>query len=233
VAEYDLFDIIHTTRAMRRLKPDPVPDELIYTILEAGLCAPSGGNRQPARFLVVKDRAVKEQIQPYYLRAYEELVGPLYAASKPPPNMTGDAYARQQSAVAHLSEHLHEAPVWIVPCADPRDELLSRAYSSDRVPPHQKGASIYPAVENMLLAARAVGLGAVLTTRHLVFQKEVEAILGLPEGVESYAIVPIGYPLGQFGPVRRADVNEVIYLDHWGSAHPPLTPASQPAAISA
>lgn len=208
----DLFDIIHTTRAMRRLKPDPVPDELIHQILEAGVCAASGGNRQHWRFLVIKDRAIKEQVQRYYKRALDEVVGPRYRNSEPPPGVTREQYNRQHDAVTYLTEHFHEAPVWIVACLD----------EGQQTPTRSSGASIYPAVQNMLLAARALGLGATLTTRHLLYEKEVEAILGLPPGVRSYAILPIGYPLGRFGPVRRAPLKEIVYLDHWGQSYPGL-----------
>jgi nitroreductase len=83
-------------------------------------------------------------------------------------------------------------------------------------PDRSTGAHIYPAVQNMLLTARALGLGATLTTRHLLYEKETEAALGLPEGVHSYAIVPIGYPLGKFGPVKRGPLNEIVYQDRWG-----------------
>ena len=81
------------------------------------------------------------------------------------------------------------------------------------------GSSIYPAVENMLLAARALGLGATLTTLHLVFEKEAEAALGLPPNVHSYALLPIGYPMGRFGPVRRTALSDVVYEDRWGQAY--------------
>jgi nitroreductase len=208
----DLFDIIHTTRAMRRLKPDPVPDELIRQILEAGVCAASGGNRQHWRFLVIKDRAIKEKVQHYYKRAFDEVVGPRYRTSAPPPGVTREQYDRQHAAVAYLTEHFHEAPVWIVACLD----------EGTATPTRGSGASIYPAVQNMLLAARALGLGATLTTRHLQYEKEVEAILGLPPGVHSYAILPIGYPMGRFGPVRRAPLRDIVYLDRWGQAYPAL-----------
>ena len=91
----------------------------------------------------------------------------------------------------------------------------------DKSPPNRaSGASIYPAVQNMLLAARALGLGATLTTRHLLYEKESEAALGLPQGVHSYAILPIGYPMGTFGPVGRGPLNEIVYEDRWGNPYP-------------
>ena len=204
-----LFEIIETTRAMRRLKPDPVPDELIRKILQAGQCAANGGNTQRWRFLVIKDASIKKKVQIWYKRAFDEVIGPRYLTSAPPPGVTKERYLRQHAAVEYLTEHFHEAPVWIVAC-------LEEATPSTRF----SGASIYPAVQNMLLAARALGLGATLTTRHLLYEKEAEAALGLPPGVHSYAILPIGYPMGRFGPVGRGPLAEIVYQDRWGQPYP-------------
>lgn len=208
----DLFEIIPTTRAMRRLKTDPVPDELVRKILEAGVCAASGGNNQRWRFMVIKDRAIKEKVQVWYQKAFDEVVGPRYRGSEPPPGSNPARYRRQHNAVEYLTEHYHEAPIWIVACQNDGDEPPTRS----------SGASIYPAVQNMLLTARALGLGATLTTRHLRHEKEVEAILGLPPGVHSYAILPIGYPIGNFGPVGRGPLADVVYQDRWGEPYPGL-----------
>jgi nitroreductase len=204
----DVLEIIRTTRAMRRLKPDPVPDEMIRTILQSAICAPNGGNTQTWRFLVVKDPEIKKAVQVHYKRALDEVIGPRYASAAPPPGATKEGYHRQHTAVEYLTEHFHEAPVWIVACIDHGEDPPNRA----------SGASIYPAVQNMLLTARALGLGATLTTRHLFYEKESEAALGLPPGVHSYAILPIGYPMGKFGPVGRGDLAQFVYLDRWGEA---------------
>ena len=205
----DLFHIMQTTRAMRRLKPDPVPDELILRILQAGQWAANGGANQRWRFLVIKDRSIKERVQVWYRKAFDEVVGPRYRGSEPPPGSSPGRYRRQHDAVEYLTEHYHEAPVWIVACQDDGEETPTRS----------AGASIYPAVQNMLLAARALGLGATLTSRHLRHEKEVEEILGLPPGVHSYAILPIGYPMGNFGPVRRGPLADVVYQDRWGEPY--------------
>jgi nitroreductase len=205
----DIFDIIHTTRAMRRLKPDPVPDDLIRKILEAGVCAANGGNYQRWRFMVVKDTATKKAVQVWYKKAFDEVVGPRYANSPPPPGVSKEKYARQHHAVEYLTEHFHEAPVWIVACLD----------EGKNTPTRTSGASIYPAVQNMLLAARALGLGSTLTTRHLLYAKEAEAALGLPEGVHSYAILPIGWPMGKFGPVGRTRLEDVVFNERWGQPY--------------
>jgi nitroreductase len=204
-----LFEIMHTTRAMRRLKPDPVPDALIRQILEAGICAPNGGNTQRWRFLVIKDPQIKRNVQAFYKRAFDEVVGPRYLGSAPPPGVSKDAYVRQHAAVEYLTDHFHEAPVWIVACLEEGSAPSTR----------WSGASIYPAVQNMLLAARALGLGATLTTRHLLYEKETEAALGLPPGVHSYAILPIGYPMGKFGAVGRGPLAEIVYEDRWGKPY--------------
>ncbi len=207
----NVFEIMQTTRSMRRLKPDPVPDELIRKILEAGACAANGGNTQRWRFLVIKDPAIKKAVQVWYKKAFDEVIGPRYASSAPPPGVTAERYQRQHGAVEYLTEHFHEAPVWIVACIE------------DKSPPNRvSGASIYPAVQNMLLATRALGLGSTLTTRHLLYEKEAEAAMGLPEGVHSYAILPIGYPMGKFGSVGRGALADIVYQDKWGQTYPGL-----------
>ena len=207
----DVFEIIQTTRSMRRLRPDPVPDELIRKILQAGASAANGGNTQRWRFLVIKDPAIKKAVAAYYKRAFDEVVGPRYSTSAPPPGVSAERYQRQHGAVQYLTEHFHEAPVWIVACIE------------DAAPPTRwSGASIYPAVQNMLLAARALGLGSTLTTRHLLHEKEAEAALGLPPGVHSYAILPIGWPVGRFGPVGRGALADIVYQDRWGQPYPGL-----------
>jgi len=110
-------------------------------------------------------------------------------------------------AAQYLADHIHEAPVWIVPCMQGANSTRTA------------GSSIYPAVQNMLLAARALGLGATLTTLYLNFEKEVEAGLGLPPDVHSYALIPVGYPMGRFGPVRRVPLADVTYGDRWGQPY--------------
>jgi len=204
----ELFDIMESCRAMRRLKPDPVPDDLINKILQAGICAPNGGNTQRWRFMVIKDAAIKKAVQVFYKRAFDEVIGPRYLASAPPPGVTKERYLRQHKAVEYLTDHFHEAPVWIVACLEDGDN-----------PGRAAGSSIYPAVQNMVLAARALGLGTTLTTRHLLYEKEAEAALGLPKGVHSYAILPIGWPMGKFGPVRRGPLGDIVYQDRWGARY--------------
>ena len=206
----DLFETMENCRAMRRLKPDPVPDELIGKILQAGTCAPSGGNAQKWRFLVIKDRKIKEGAAAWYKKAYDEIIGPRYSTVAPPPGVSPEKFKRQHDAVHYLTDHFAEAPVWIVACLQ----------SATNPPGAGAGASIYPAVQNMILACRALGLGTTLTTRHTGYEKEVDEAMGIPKGYKSYAILPIGYPMGRFGPVGRGPLSEVVYLDGWGKSYP-------------
>jgi nitroreductase len=205
----DLFEIIHTTRSMRRLKPDLVPPELINQILEAGLAAPPAGNMQSWRFLVIRDQAIKDAVAYKYRRIWRETAGPWYrsgapGSGAPAPGLPRDRYDRMLDAAEYLADHIHEAPVWIVPC------LLTQTRT------WESGSCIYPAVQNMLLAARALGLGATLTTLYQCEEKDADAMLGLPQGAHSYAILPIGYPLGKFGPVARTALEDVVFADRWG-----------------
>lgn len=202
-----LFDIMRTTRSMRRLKPDPIPQGLLDKVLEAGTWAANGGNMQNWRFLVIRDPAIKQAVAAYYQRAWHEIVAPRYRSGGPAPGTTPERFARMLAAAEYLADHFAEAPVWIVPCM------------TGAAPRRTTGASIYPAVQNMLLAARALGLGATLTTLYLQFEKEAEAAMDLPPDVHSYAILPLGYPMGRFGPVRRATLADVVYDDRWGQPY--------------
>jgi nitroreductase len=176
-----LFEILQTTRSMRRLKPDPVPAALIRKILEAGVSAPSGGNMQRWRFLVIRDPEIKKTVRAYYKRAWDEVVSPRYRAGDPAPGTSPERFTRMLDAAQYLADHIHDAPVWIVPCMQGAS------------PTHTAGSSIYPAVQNMLLAARALGLGATLTTLYLSFEREVETALGLPADVHS-DVTPVSHP---------------------------------------
>ena len=112
----NVFEIMATTRSMRRLKPDPVPAPLIRKILEAGVSAPSGGNMQRWRFLVIRDPKIKQTVGAYYKRAWDEVVAPRYRAGEPAPGTSQERFARMLDAAQYLADHIHEAPVWIVPC---------------------------------------------------------------------------------------------------------------------
>jgi nitroreductase len=159
------------------------------------------------RFLVVRDPKLKETVGALYKRAWDEQVAPRYRSGDPAPGTSRKRFERMLAAAEYLANHIHEAPVWIVPCLE------------GGTPTRTSGSSIYPAVQNMLLAARALGLGATLTTLYLNFEEEAEAALGLPPNVYSYALLPIGYPMGRFGPVRRIALADIVYEDRWGEPY--------------
>src|SRR5438045_4744145 len=194
-----LFEIMQTTRSMRPVKPDPLPAALIRKILEAGVSAPSGGNMQRWRFLVVRDPEIKKTVGADDKRPWDEVVSTRYRAGEPAPVTSRERFERMLDAAQYLADHIHEAPVWIIPCMQ------------GETPTRTAGSSIYPAVQNMLLAARVLGLGATLTTLYLNFEREIEAAFGLPADWHSYAILPIGYPIGRFGPVRRIALSDVVF----------------------
>src|SRR5947208_14901757 len=143
----DLFEIVRTTRSMRWLKPDPVPNELIRKILEAGVCAPSGGNMQRWRFLVIRDPKVKETVGALYKRAWDQQVAPRYRSGEPAPGMSRERFLRLLDAAEYLAAHIHDAPVWIVPCL------------AGGTPIRTSGSSIYPPVQNPVLAPAPFGHG--------------------------------------------------------------------------
>jgi nitroreductase len=213
MTEPGIFEIMFSTRSMRRLKPDPVPDEILYRILDAGIRAPSGGNTQHWRFVVVKDPQVKQQVQQVYQKGWNE-VQAMYRTRTAPEHMEEGKFRRLLVAAAYLAEHLAEAPVLLFACLKERPMPPQLAAKLARL----SGSSIYPAVQNILLACRALGLGATLTTVISLYDDELKPILQLPADISTYALIPIGYPLGKFGPVQRLAVENVTCVDRWGSA---------------
>lgn len=197
----DLFEAISTLRAMRRLKPDPVSDAQLWTILDAAVKAPSGANRQPWNFLVIRDPDTKRKLAQYYLDGWNRIYGPLrdFALANP-------ATAGTYRSAAHLAQHLAEVPVLI----------LATVQVQAIAPGSPPGASIYPAVQNLMLAARALGLGTTLTTLHREHEAEVKELLGIPEGVDTMALIPVGWPQGKFGPPPRLPVEQFTYWERWG-----------------
>jgi nitroreductase len=228
MAEIGLFEAMYTARALRRLKPDPVPEDLITKVLEAGTQAPSGGNAQNWIFIVVRDQAQRHRLGAVYRKASDE-VAEIYAARGRPAHMTDGQFKRFLEAGRHLWEHLADAPVLLVPCLRKRDmpprealpDFVARRYDDHLAYQEQiRGSSIYPAVQNIILACRALGLGTVITTNHVLYQGDVRQILGLPGDVSTFALMPIGYPLGRYGPLSRRPVSEVAFADRWGKAWP-------------
>jgi nitroreductase len=226
--EIGLFEAIYSARSMRRLKPDPVPEELITKILDAAIRAPSGGNAQNWAFVVVRDPEQRRQLGMIYRRA-SDIAEAMYAARGRPAHLTERQFARLMAAGAHLWQHIGEAPVLLVPCGrhpvlPPREALapdIAARWEDEVVYAERiRGASIYPAVQNIILACRALGLGTTITTNHIRSEEEVKAVLDIPEDVATFALMPIGWPLDRFGPVTRRPLAEIAHADRWGAAWP-------------
>jgi nitroreductase len=220
----DLFEIVYSAGSIRRLRPDPVPDELITKILDAAVRAPSGSNAQSWLFIVAKDAKIRSQLGAVYKKASAILMN-LYAGAPRPAHMDERKYQRFMESVTHLFEHMGDAPVLLVPCLKasmwtaasnlPAD-VKARMATTARL----AGSSIYPAVQNVILACRAFGLGTVLTTIHAFFEEDVREILKLPTDVQTYALMPIGYPQGHHYPVKRKPLGEVVRLDRFDNPWP-------------
>ena len=204
----DFFDVVTTQRAMRRLKPEAIPDEIIRRIMDAAICAPSGGNRQNWSFVVVGDQVKRARLGELYREAWGELMKvPYYAsASKEPANSPA---GKMLASARHLAEHLGEAPVIVLACVA-LDPGVKASLTT--------GASIYPAVQNIMLAARALGIGSCITTIHRFRDAQVKELLGIPTDLETAALIPLGYPLGKFGRPPRRPLHEVAFADRWGRA---------------
>jgi len=197
-----LLEGIRTTRAIRRLKPDPVPAELIRKVCEAGTYAPSGGNRQPWYFIAVMEKERREYIAGLYTQTFKRYITPAIEAAKDP--AYPDAKRRNMKAAIYLAEHLHEVPVHLFVAGWTRRGT-------------QQSQALYPAIQNILLACRAVGLGASLTTAHRAFGKEIDEYLRLPEETPSCALIPIGWPKGKYGRPPRKSVDECLYFEKFSA----------------
>lgn len=204
----DVFQAMAEMRAMRRLKPDPIPREEIEEIIRYATHAPSGSNAQGWRFIVVTDAEKKQKIGNLYNAAVKRYLD--VANTAPQPHQTHDEWLALKKAVRWQAEHLHEAPALIFPCLRNSRRGLGHPAGARGL-----GASIYPAIQNLLLACRAKGIGATLTTLHFTDEAEVDKILRLPEDAATFALIPIGYPMGKFGPTKRVSVSEVIGWDGW------------------
>ncbi len=210
-----VFEAMHTCRAIRYLKPDPVPDELIRKILDAAIRAPNGSNRQSWHFLVIKDAATRKMLQEHYKRAFEAYAA-MTASAPPRPGVSVATMERIRKSAVHLADHLHEAPVLIMPLLVNEQGTIRGDGPLQSMARKSIYSSIYPAVQNILLACRALGLGACLTTLHLMYEEEIAKVLGFPPNVESMCLIPIGWPAAKLGSVTRVPVEEVSSLDRYG-----------------
>jgi len=195
-----LLEGIRTTRAIRRLRPDPVPRALIRKVCEAGTFAPSGGNRQPWLFIAVTHPERRRWLADRYRPAFHRYIqGALEAATSAD---YPEAKRRNMRAAIHLADHLDEVPV----------HLFVAGWTRRGQPQLQ---ALFPAVQNVLLACRAVGLGASLTTLHMTFGKEVDEWLGLPAGCPTCAMLPIGWPAGKYARPNRRSVDESLSFERY------------------
>jgi nitroreductase len=197
----DFFDVARTQRAMRRLHTDAISEDDLWTILETAIMAPSGGNVQPWNFVVIRDAEKKRKIGEWYLEAWDKTYGPARQAMQANP-----AGARTFSSADYLANHIAEAPVLVLATIKKGMQTIGPTL----------GASIYPAVQNLMLAARALGLGSTLTTLHKLHEADVKELLGIPDDVETMALIPIGKPKGKFGTPERLPAEKVVYWDAWG-----------------
>lgn len=189
-------EAIYSLRAIRRLRPDPIPDEDLRIVLDAARQAPNGGNVQPWHFLVVTDPEVRAAFAPLYREAWW---AKRHDAGYHGPEDLPDNYR----PAMRLADEIGEAPALVLLCATARGSFAA--------------ASIIPAVQNLLLAARALGIGGTITTLHPTVEERVHELLGIPAEAQVVYCVPLGYPRGRFGPVRRKPLSEVSSRDRWGS----------------
>jgi nitroreductase len=217
MSEIGLFEAMSTLRAVRRLRPDPIPEDVLHRIVQAASYAPTGGNVQPWRVVIVREARLRERLGTLYEERWT-----LYSAGhrRRIEGQPEDVKAKQERILRagdYLAAHFAETPAILVFCFNPdlmaiTDAGLSRISVVG-------GASIYPAVENLLLACRAEGLGCVLTTLLCACEAEVRELLQIPDPWGTAAAIPIGYPLLRgHGPISRRPVEKLAFADRWGGS---------------
>jgi nitroreductase len=208
VEPLSLLEALHSTPARRYLSSDPIPDDLLWAILDAAVRGPTGGNRQNWGWVVVTDPAVKKPIAEFYREGWHEAYGKhreeILGAAPSPTGMSPKTFL----AAEHLAQHLEDAPVWVFP-------VLRNA--SDATNP-RLGSSIYGAVQQLILAARGYGIGATLTSLYLGHEAEVRQLLGLPDDAATMALIPLGFPSkGRWAQPKRQPIEEVVHWGQWGT----------------
>lgn len=195
-----LLELMRTTRAMRHFHPAPVPDAVIEAIIAAATYAPSGKNVQPWAFVAVRDAGLRRLVGDLYRDAWYESMPAMLTE---PPASRAEARAREDWE--YLANHMGDAPLLVLVCSTNPVDAVAAA------------GSIFPAVQNLLLAGRAHGVGGCLTTVHRAREAQIKDALGIPAAVETVALIPMGYPIRPFGPVRRRAVGDVLHWDRWRS----------------
>lgn len=205
-------DVVRTTSTCRYYRPDPLADDLILRVLDAARWAPSGGNRQPLRFIVVRDASLKQALQDLYLPMWERYVAGIRAGS-----VRVGAKPGLVDHADHFARHMAEIPVLLLVLArladvHPTDRELGRLSIVG-------GASVYPAVQNVLLAARNEGLGSALTTLHCAEEPALKQLFGIPEDISVAAMVSLGWPARAFpAQLTRRPLEEIVYRDRYGES---------------
>lgn len=220
----ELLDAIRTTRAVRRFSDEPITDDELWAILDAAQSAPSGGNVQPWQFLVLTDPEAKAAAAAVYRQAYDRYERTLLA-SLPPFRSPDDeaSFHRSVRASRYLAEHLTDAAA-IVCVLVPAGLDLTLHDDDGPLDIGHVCASVYPAVQNLLMAARALGIGGTLTTVARVLHVELRAAVGIPDRYELAALVPLGRPrnpTAAFTPPRRRPVEAVTHWNRWGTKREP------------
>jgi nitroreductase len=208
----DVTEAIMTTGSCRYYKPDPIPDDVLMRVLDAARYAPQGGNRQPVRLLVVRDQALRTQLKEWYLQPWNAYM----AAAKDGLISIGSGEIPRVLADAdHFAQHMDVCPVHVVVCAKlddihPTDLELNR-------PTVVYGASIYPAVQNLILKARAEGLGSSLTTLLCHFEPQMRDLLHIPQDIATAAVVTLGWPVKPFPKkLDRRPLADMVHFDRFG-----------------
>ena len=205
-----VLEALHSTPARRYLKSDPIPDEVVRTLLDAAIRGPSGGNSQSWAWVVLTDPEVKRPIAEWYREGWQQSYGSRRDAILGSEDGQGLGKRNFLSA-EHLAEHLEEAPVWIIPV------LLGAARSANP----RLGSSIYGAVQQLMLAARAHGIGATLTSLYQGHEDDVKRLLGIPDDALTMALIPLGYPSqGRWAQPKRRPVEEVTHWNQWNQRPP-------------
>lgn len=211
-----LYETMSTLRAVRKLRSNPIPDDVLNRVFEAATYAPSGGNRQPWRMIAVRQATLKNGLADLYKTKWAEFAASYKKAFEGLPDEERAKEERTVLAGDYLADHLAEAPVLVVVCFNPKFMAVTDA-GLDRISV-VGGGSVYPAVENLLLAARAEGLGCVLTTLLCIEEDKVKALLDIPDGWGTAAMIPLGYPVGKgHGPIHRLPVSDLFFADKWGT----------------
>ena len=213
----DLFEAIRTLRSVRRFRDDPVSDGVLRDIIEAATRAPSARNAQPWYFIAVRDPELKRAIGELYRSAWVQARTYTAAVDADADIKDRPGYARMLQAVDELATHLHLTPVIILACLDTSQLGPMADAGGHIVAPQSAYASIFPAVQNLMLAARAFGIGSTLTTVYASAEAELRALVGIPPHIHVAALVPLGYPTAPFRATQRKPLDAVAFLDRWGA----------------